>query len=112
MMLMDFFYAVLLILMAGLILVGVFTLGMLLAVRLLTDAQDDARYDRLREEYYRMAGFKNLGDPKPYVPPQSAVIPSNKTPRNRILPGMSKLDRLMHEGKRGTVMWRPEDRQT
>ena len=109
---MDFFYAVLLILIAGLILVGVFTLGMLLAVRLLTDAQDDARYDRLREEYYRLAGFRNIGDPKPYVPQQSAVIPSNKTPRNKILPGMSKLDRIMREGKRGTVMWRPEDRQT
>lgn len=108
---MDFFYAVLLILVAGLILVGIFVLGMLFSVRLVTDAEDDARYDRLREEYYRLAGFKNLSDPRPYVPPKSVVIPSNKLPRNRILPGMSKLDRMMREGKRGTVMWRPEDRQ-
>ena len=107
---MDAFYVVLGIILTGLMMVGLFTLGMIVAVRLMTDAQDDAKYDRLREEYYRLAGFRNMGDPKPYVPPRSVVIPRSKTPRNRVLPGMSAIDRCMREGKRGTVMWRPSDR--
>ena len=107
---MDICYVALAILIVGLIMTGVFTLGALFAVRLLADAQDEARYDRLREEYYRLAGFRQLGDPKPYVPPRPVVIPSTKLPRKRMLPHMSALDRMMHEGKRGTIMWRAGDR--
>lgn len=108
---MDIFFIVLAIILMGFVFVGIFVLGMLFAVHLVTDAQDDARYERLREEYYRLAGYKNIGDPRPYVPPKSVVIPRNKLPRNRMLPGMNALDRLMREGKRGTVMWRAGDRQ-
>ena len=108
---MEVFYTVLAVILAGLMMVGLFILGMLFAIRVLTDAQDDAKYDRLREEYYKLAGFKQLGDPMPYVPPRSVVLPKRKTPRNKILPGMNTLDRLMKEGKRGTVMWRAGDRQ-
>ena len=111
MMLMEFVYTVLAVLLAGLAMVGIFTLGALFAVRLITDAQDDARYDRLREEYFRMAGYRNQGDPKPYCPPKCNVITRTKVPRTRMLPGMNALDRLMKEGKRGTVMWRAGDRQ-
>ena len=107
---MDIVFVVLAVALVGLIMVGIFTLGAFFAVRLITDAQDDARYDRLRQEYYMMAGYRNPGDPKPYVPPKSAVITRSKTPRNRMLPGMSALDRLMKEGKRGTMMWRAGDR--
>ena len=108
---MDAFYVVLVIVIVGLMMTGVFTLGALFAIRIMTDAQDDARYDRLREEYYRLAGFKQLGDPKPYVPPRSAVIPSTKLPRKKMLPHMSTLDRYMKEGKRGTIMWRAGDKK-
>ena len=104
-------YIVLAVLLAGLMMIGIFVLGMLLAVRLLTDAQDDARYDRLKEEYYHLAGYRNPGDPKPYFPPQSVVIPNTKTPRRRMLPNMNSLDSLLREGKRGTVMWRAGDRK-
>ena len=101
------------VLVVGLIMVGIFALGMLFAVNLLADAQDKANYDRLREEYYMLANFKNMGDPKPYVPPQSALIPRRKTPRGRWrwLPGMNSLDRLMKDGKRGIIMWRAGDRR-
>jgi len=107
---MEAIYIVLTVALVGLIMVGIFTLGALFAVHLITDAQDDARYDRLRQEYYMMAGYRHPGDPKPYVPPKSVVITQRKTPRNRLLPGMSALDRLMKEGKRGTMMWRAGDR--
>ena len=108
---MNVYHITLAVILFGFLLVGVFVLGMFVAVRLLTDAQDDARYDRLREEYYRLAQFRNLGDPKPYIPPKSAVLPRGKTPRNCVLPCMSALDRRMKEGKRGTIMWRAGDRQ-
>ena len=105
------FYFVLALILIGLMMVGIFTLGALFGAHLINDAQDDARYDRLREEYYRMAGYRNPGDPQPYFPPRSVVIPSRKTPRSRLLPGMSAIDRLLKEGKRGTVMWRAGDLQ-
>lgn len=108
---MNAYNIVLAIILVGFILVGVFVLGMLLAVRLLTDAQDDARYDRLKEEYYRLAGYRNPGDPMPYCPPKSVVIPSRKLPRKTMLPHMNTLDRRMREGKRGTILWRAGDRQ-
>lgn len=108
---MSTVYIVLAVILVGLMMVGIFTLGALFAIQIITDAQDDARYSRLKQEYFNLAGYRRQGDPNPYVPPQPVVIPKRKTPRSRILPGMSQLDRLMHEGKRGTIMWRAGDRQ-
>lgn len=104
---MDILYVVLAVILGGLMMTGIFTLGALFAVNLVNDAQDESRYARLREEYYRLAGYRTTADPKPYVPPRQVVI---KTPRHRMLPGMNALDRLMKEGKRGTIMWRAGDR--
>lgn len=98
----DFIEAILL----GIIMIGIFILGALFNKHLTEDAQEQARYDAMRNEYYRLAGVKSIADPRPYVPPRP------RTPRGRvILPGMSKLDRLMREGKRGTIMWRAGDRK-
>jgi len=107
---MNAVYVILAVILVGLMMVGIFTLGALFAIQILTDAQDDARYDRLKQEYFNLSGYRRPGDPKPYVPPKPVVIPRRKTPRARILPGMSQLDRLMREGKRGTIMWRAGDR--
>lgn len=102
---MDVFYMVLGILFFGLMMVGVFVLGMLFMSMIFHDEQREARHDLLREEYYKLAGVHKPTDPRPYVPP----IP--RTPRGkRFLPGMNALERLMREGKRGTVMWRAGDR--
>ena len=84
-------YIVLAILFTGIMMVCMFILG-----------GDEARQQRTNEEYYRLAGYKQAGDPKPYVPP--TVRP--KTPRSRYIPHMNTLDRLLHEGKRGTIMVR------
>ena len=92
------------ILILGAIMVCFFILGALFSKHLIEDAQEEARYDAMRYEYYRLAGVKTIADPRPYVPPRP------KAPRARMmLPGMSQLDRLMHEGKRGTIMWRAGD---
>ena len=82
-----------------------FILGGLFARRLMCDALEEARRQRVTEEYYRLAGAHRQSDPKPYVPP--AIRP--KTPRSRYLPHMNTLDRLLHEGKRGTIMVRAGD---
>ena len=103
---METVYVVLTVLLVGLMMTGIFTLGALFAVRLTSDAHEQNQYDRLREEYYRMAGYRHAGDPKPYFPTRQAAQYTQK-----VLPGMSALDRLMKQGKRGTIMWRPEDRQ-
>ena len=108
---MNVVYIVVSVALVGLLMVGIFALGMLFAANLLADAHDAAQYDRLREEYYMLAQFKNIKDPRPYVPPQSVVIPNRKLPRSKWLPGMSSLDRLMRNGKRGTIMWRAGDRR-
>ena len=79
---------------------------LLFAVRLLSDAREQNQYDRLREEYYRLAGYRQQGDPKPYFPPRQAARYTQ-----RILPGMSALDRMIRQNKRGTIMWRSGDRQ-
>lgn len=103
---MEVFYAVLGVLLVGLMMTCMFVCGALFMKMSYRDAQEDARYDAMRYEYYRMAGTQRPTDPRPYVPPRPV------TPRRRpILPGMSALDRLMKEGKRGTVMWRAGDRQ-
>lgn len=101
---MEYVYTVLAVLLVGLMMTGIFTLGALFTVRLTSDAREDDRYDRLREEYYRLAGYRQAGDPKPYFPPKPAAEYTR-----RVLPGMSALDRLMKQGKRGTIMWRPGD---
>jgi len=104
---MEVVYAAMAILFLGMMFTGVFVLGALFMKMIVHDAQQEARHDELRYEYYRMAGVKKPTDPRPYVPP----IP--RTPRARsFLPGMSKLDRLLREGKRGTVMWRAGDRKS
>lgn len=103
---MDIVYIVLAIIFMGVMFVGVFVLGVLLMKHVYRDAQQEARYDALSLEYYRMAGVKTIADPRPYVPPRPV------TPRRRtMLPGMNALDRLIHEGKRGTIMWRAGDRK-
>jgi len=103
------FTVVCVVFLLGLCFVGVFVLGMLFSLRLWNDAREDAMYERLKEEYYKLAGFKHEGDPEPYVP-RPAVLSRRKTPRaHRILPGISKLDRMLREGKRGTIMWRAGD---
>lgn len=103
---MDVFYFALAILIVGLMMTGFFVLGMLFMKNTYHDAQEDARHEQLRQEYYRLAGVQKPSDPRPYVPPRPI------TPRKRLLlPGMSALDRLMREGKRGTILWRAGDRK-
>lgn len=104
---MDVFYAAISILVTGFILLGVFILGMLFMRYIVHDEQQEARCDAMRYEYYRLAGVQKPSDPRPYVPPRPV------TPRaKRMLPGMDKLERIMREGKRGTVMWRAGDRKS
>ena len=99
-------YIVLAILLFGAMMVCVFICGALFCKHLIEDAQEQARYDAMRNEYYKLAGVKTIADPRPYVPPMP------RTPRKNImLPGMNKLDRLLHEGTRGTIMWRAGDRK-
>lgn len=94
------------VLLSGILMVLFFVLGALFCRHLIVEAQEQARYDAMRNEYYRMAGVKNIADPRPYVPPRP------RTPRaHRMLPGLSQIDRLMREGKRGTVMWSARDRK-
>lgn len=102
---MDVFYVTLAIMVTGFIILGVFVLGMLFMRHIVHEEQQEARYDAMRYEYYRLAGVQKPSDPRPYVPPKPV------TPRaRRVLPCMDKLERLMHEGKRGTVMWRAGDK--
>ncbi len=98
-------YIVFAVLISGLLLVLFFILGALFCRHIIDEAQEQARYEALRYEYYKLAGVRTPSDPKPYVPP---VI---RTPRaHAMLPGMGKLDRLLRDGKRGTMMWRAGDR--
>jgi len=99
-------YIVLGIFLLGVLFVCVFILGGIFARHLIMDALDEARQERITEDYYRLAGCTSKSDPKPYVPP--TVRP--KTPRARMIPHMNTLDRLLHEGKRGTIMVRAGDR--
>lgn len=98
-------YIVLAVVLLGIINVCVFILGGIFARHLMIDALDEARRQRQSEEYYRLAGYQSVGDPKPYVPP--TLRP--KAPRSKMLPHMNTLDRLLHEGKRGTIMVRAGD---
>lgn len=99
-------YIIVGILLISIIMVCSFVVGALFSKHLIEDAQEQARYDAMRNEYYRLAGVKTIADPRPYVPPRP------RTPRARtLLPHMTQLDRLMHEGKRGTIMWRAGDRK-
>lgn len=109
---MDAFYIFLGVFGVVMIAVGIFTLGAFFAHHFIMDAYDEARYDRMQSEWYKVTGYRQPGDPKPYVPPRNVVPnPRPRTPRNRILPGMGALDRALKEGKRGTVMWRAGDRK-
>ena len=75
-------YIVLAILFTGIMMVCMFILGGVYTKNVMLDALDEARQQRTNEEYYRLAGYKQAGDPKPYVPP--TVRP--KTPRPRNIP--------------------------
>ena len=99
-------YIVLAILFVGIMMVCVFILGGIYARHLMLDALDEARRQRMSEDYYRLAGSRTPGDPRPYVPPTMRP----RTPRARTIPHMNTLDRLLHEGKRGTIMVRAGDR--
>ena len=101
---MEIFVGIILI---GLMSVGVFILGGIFARHLILDSLEEARRQRRAEEYCRLAGYRKPSDPKPYVPP--TVRP--RAPRNRYLPHLNTLDRLLHEGKRGTIMIRAGDRR-
>ena len=103
---MNVFYVVLAVLLTGLMMTGLFTLGALFALRITSDAHEQDEHDRMREEYYKLAGYKRSGDPKPYFPNRTCAEYTR-----RILPGMSALDKMMKQSKRGTIIWRPEDRQ-
>lgn len=46
-----------------------FLLGAYFMRGVMKDAQEKARYDAMRDEYYRLADVKTPYDPKPYVPP-------------------------------------------
>ena len=100
-------YMVLGIILVGILMVCVFILGGIFARHLMLDALDEARRQRTCEEYYRMSGYQRVGDPKPYIPPTTRP----KAPRAGVLPHMNTLDRLLHEGKRGTIMVRAGDRR-
>lgn len=60
-----FLTALLLILVA----LGLFLFGAFFMCRVMEKAYEDARYAQKVDEWYRMAGYRNPGDPKPYVPP-------------------------------------------
>lgn len=100
-------YIVFGVVLVGIMMVCTFILGGLFARHLMFDALDEARQQRVREEYYRLAGYRKVGDPKPYIPPTAKP----KAPRARFIPHMNTLDRLLHEGKRGTIMVRAGDRR-
>lgn len=90
------------VLLAGCVMVLCFILGALFCRHLMVDAREQAQYDALRNEYYRLAGVRTSTDPRPYVPPRS---------HNRMLPGMNQIGDRLREGKRGTLIWRPGDRK-
>ena len=101
---MEIVFAIILL---GSMFVCMFILGGIFARHLMIDALDEARRQRASEEYYRLAGFQKSGDPRPYIPP--TLRP--KAPMARMIPHMNTLDRLLHEGKRGTIMVRAGDRR-
>ena len=96
---MEIVFAIILL---GSMFVCSFILGGIFARHLMLDALDEAREQRQAEEYYRLAGYQKVGDPRPYVPP--TLRP--RAPRGRYIPGLGALDRLLREGKRGTIMVR------
>ena len=99
-------YIVLAVILVAIMFVCVFVLGGIYTRHLMLDALEEARQQRQAEEYYRLAGYQRVGDPKPYVPP--TLRP--KAPRARVIPHMNTLDRLLHEGKRGTILVRAGDK--
>lgn len=103
---MDIFYIVFGIILVAIMMIGSFMAGAFFMKTLYRDAQEDARYDTMRYEYYRMANVQNMASPRPYVPPKPV------TPMRRwVSPHMGALDRRLKEGKRGVIMCRAGDRQ-
>lgn len=112
---MGVFYAVVAIILLGIMATGIFVLGAMFMRHMYREAQEDARHDMLRYEFYQLAGVQRPTDPKPYVPPRQVgrpyVSPRPNTPRSRMMaPGMSAIERRLKEGKRATIMWRAGDR--
>lgn len=99
-------YMVLAIVFLGIMFLCAFIIGGIFTKNLIIEALDEARRERKAEDYYRLAGCKTESDPKPYVPP--TLKP--RTPRARMIPHMNALNRLLKEGKRGTIMVRAGDR--
>lgn len=100
-------YIIFAIVLLGIMFVCTFILGGIFTRHMMMDALDEARRQRQSEEYYRLSGYQHVGDPKPYIPP--TLRP--KVPRAKILPHMNTLNRLLREGKRGTIMVRAGDRR-
>lgn len=100
-------YIVLAVILLGIMMVGVFFLGGMYTRHIILDSLDEARRQRVAEDYYRLAGCRKYGDPAPYVPP----TPTPKTPGARMIPHMGALERRLHEGRRGTIMVRAGDRR-
>lgn len=96
-------YIVLVALLFALLMLICFVAGAYFCSRTMEIAQRQAREDALHYAYYHMAGVMSPTDPMPYVPP---VTPRART----FMQGMSKLDRLLKQGKRGTIMVRAGDR--
>lgn len=68
---MECYYVALEIILVGIIALGIFLLGALFMKRIMENAYAYAMYAQRREEYYRLAGYRQPGDPKPYVPPMA-----------------------------------------
>lgn len=103
---MDVFYIVFGIILVAIMMIGSFMVGAVFMKTLYRSAQEEARYDAMRYEYYKMAGVQNMASPRPYVPPMP------RTPLNRwVSPHMGALDRRLREGKRGVIMCRAGDRR-
>ena len=100
-------YIIFAIVLLGIMFVCTFIIGGIFTRHMMMDALNEARHQRQAEEYYRLAGYQHAGDPKPYIPP--TINP--RAPRAKIIPHMNTLNRLLREGKRGTIMVRAGDRR-
>lgn len=89
-------------LLTGVVFVGIFVLGSAYSLKISHERQACERKDELRQRYYDLAGYKQPGDPKPYVPPVQRY--------HRRLPHLDILDRKLRNGQRGTVILRAGDR--
>ena len=85
-------------LLTGVVFVGIFVLGSAYSLKISCERQACERKDELRQRYYDLAGYKQPGDPKPYVPPVQRY--------RRRIPHLDVLERRLRNGQRGVVMVR------